>query len=233
MPTKQRPTSVDIKEMKMDEEMTQSIENSTSFTTGKDKNGSLTSAMDIPSAIQTVSAFMIRNIPPVLFFIGVTGNVLTILILSKKKNRVTSTAVFLTFLAVSDIIILLTGILTHWTWIVLNFNVRTTHEIVCKIHVVLTYFSIHFSSWCLVLITFERIARVVVPHKVQLMFSRRKGFTLIAVLACILLIFNLHFFVGADIADIIWHGQSCSMCMSNGSPAYEILNIQTKSLDMD
>ena len=188
----------------------------------KQTNDTETSSLYFASGLETISTFMIRNVPPVLFCIGVTGNILTILILSKKRNRVTCTAVFLTFLAVSDIIILLTGILTHWTWVVWNFDIRTTHEMVCKIHVVFTYYSIHFSSWILVLITCERTACVVVPHKVQLMFSRRKGLMLTTALAGILFICNSHFFYGAGISNIIWHGENSLMCMSTGPKAYEI-----------
>ena len=204
----------------MEECTMQSVENISVIANDSDGNVSLTATKGYPSELQTVSAVMIRTVPPILFIIGLSGNIMTIFILSKKKNRVTSTAVFLTFPAVSDIIILLTGILTHWIFIVCEFDIRTTNEIVCKIHVVLTYFSIHFSSWILVLITLERTICVVIPHKVQLMFSKRKGLIYIAVLALILFIINSHFLIGATITKIIWHGTNSTMCMGDGSPAY-------------
>lgn len=193
------------------------------YFTNSSMETNLTNVLDGGSSsdFEAVSRAMIRIIPPILFFIGLTGNILTILILSKKKNRITSTAVFLMFLAVSDICILLTTILTHWIFIVWDFDIRTVNDTACKLHVFLTYFSIHFSSWVLVLVTIERMICVLIPHKVHFLMNRKKGIISLVVVALCLFIANGHFFLGAKITYTVWHDANRTMCMGVGSEIYQ------------
>ena len=65
-----------------------------------------------------------------LIFVCLLGNSLTIFILSRKRNRVTSTAVLLTIPAISDIVIVLTGILDSWLRFVWNVDIRISNEII-------------------------------------------------------------------------------------------------------
>ena len=130
------------------------------------------------------------------FLVGTIGNLLTVVILSFKKNRGTSTALFLLCLAASDTVILLTSYMSEWLTIVLNFNFREVNGALCKIHVFLTYFSLQFSSWILVLVTCERCLSVVNPAKVRLICDRKKGFVGLIVIATFLALLNGHWLVG-------------------------------------
>ena len=134
--------------------------------------------------------------PPMLVIIGVIGNILTLLILGKKKNRRSQSIVFLLALAVSDILVLTTGNLSEWIRIMWKVDIRSSNGLVCKLHIFLTYFSIHFSSWILVLFTAERTISVLAPHKVRLWCNRSKERKSVFVLAIILACLNGHFLVG-------------------------------------
>lgn len=167
--------------------LTPSVENMTSTlfkTTVYWENG--------PSDFNLVSGAIIKIICPFLFIIGMTGNIVSILILLKKKNRVTATALFLTVLSISDIVIILTSIVTVWVRLIWNYYIRNIHSVFCKLHVFLTYFSVQFSSWILVLITLERILCVFIPHKVKQFLGREKGLVFIAIQAMVLLLVNGH-----------------------------------------
>ena len=130
------------------------------------------------------------------FLVGTIGNLLTVVILSLKKNRGTSTAIFLLFLAASDTIILFTSYLSEWTTIMWNFNFREVNGALCKIHVFLTYFSLQFSSWILVLVTCERCISVTRPAKVKLICNRKKGALGLGVIAAFIALLNGHWLVG-------------------------------------
>ena len=158
--------------------------------------------------IETISQFVIKIVSPILFSLGIVGNFLTILILLKKKNRGTSTAVLLTVLAFSDLVIILTGLFSQWMEAMWNWDIRTVNNVFCKIHVFLTYFSVHLSSWLLCLITFERILCVFIPHKVKLVFGRKQSLLSIAVLAIILVLINGHLVVGME----LWQSTGLSNC---------------------
>ena len=133
---------------------------------------------------------------PFLFLVGTIGNLLTILVLSQRKNRHTSTAIFLLFLAISDIMILFTSYVSEWTFTMWKFDFREVNGALCKIHVFCTYFSLQFSSWILVLVTCERAISVINPTKVRLICSRRRGLTGLALLVVFLALFNCHWLVG-------------------------------------
>ena len=133
---------------------------------------------------------------PTLFVVGTIGNLLTVLILSLKKNRSTSTAMFLLFLAVSDIMILFTSYLSEWMVIMWNFNFREVNSALCKLHVFLTYFSLQFSSWILVLVTCERVVSVINPTQVRIICNRRRGMCGLGIIAIFITLLNGHWLVG-------------------------------------
>ena len=80
--------------------------------------------------LERISITLITYISPVLICVCLFGNSLTIFIFSRKRNRVTSTAVLLTILAISDIVIVLTGILDSWLRFVWNVDIRISNEII-------------------------------------------------------------------------------------------------------
>ena len=93
-------------------------------------------------------------------------------------------------------------------------------QIICKVHVFLTYFSIHFSSGILVLVTFERTLCVISPHKVKLIFKRRNSLIWVAVLGIALFLIHGHTFYGTNILNIGEDGEILLVCEPDGSPDY-------------
>ena len=94
------------------------------------------------------------------------------------------------------------------------------HWLICKVHVFLTYFSIHFSSGILVLVTFERTLCVTSPHKVKLIFKSRNSLIWVAVLGIALFLINDHTFYGSNILNIGEDGKMLLVCEPDGSPVY-------------
>ena len=171
--------------------------------------------------LERVLIALLTYVSPVLVCMCLLGNSLTMIILSRKRNRITSTSVLLTILAISDIVIVLTGIFNNWLVYVWNVDIRATGEIMCKVHVFMTYFSIHLSSGILVLVTFERTLCVISPHKVKLFFKRRNSLLCVACLGVALSLINGHLFYGANILKKNADGEMQFVCIPGGSPEYQ------------
>lgn len=112
--------------------------------------------------------------PPIICVIGLSGNILAVAVLSRAKNRRSTTGVMLLALAVTDIIVLLTSVLIAWIEFVFEEYIRNLSSASCKILTFLTYFSLQLSAWILVMITSERIFSVIVPHRVKKLITRKR-----------------------------------------------------------
>ena len=107
---------------------------------------------------------------PIVFIIGLVGNSLTILVLNRKAKR-SSTTVYLTGLAISDLLLVVFG-MPRW-WLIYNFGYDIRHYSVatCKIHWWLLYGTGLMSSLFLVSLTLERILSLARPYRVRILCS--------------------------------------------------------------
>ena len=157
------------------------------------------------------NAFIEQYIYPVLCLIGFSGNFLTILILSRKRNRKDSTAVFLIILAVSDTIVLFEGYFCTVISNILHIDFLAINDISCKIHMFLTYFSLQCSSWILVLVTIERVVSVVKPYRARIICSRKTAMTSLTITGVILAVLNGHLIYGTIHAHHPNFVQNCTL----------------------
>ena len=134
-----------------------------------------------------------KILPPIIMTWGITGNILSIIILFRlaRRSSITSTTLYLTALALSDIMILLCGPLRNWINQIWEKDVRYYSEASCKSQLFFTYFSIHLSSWLLVAITMERVISVVFPHKVRTRCTPRIATIIIVVILIVIGGFSL------------------------------------------
>lgn len=141
-------------------------------------------------------------VSPLLLLFGTVGNVLTIVVLSRRRSRNSSTAAYLCALAVSDIVVLNTGLLRQWVTVISDFDMRTVSVANCKIHLFLVYLSTQCSSWFLVAVTTERFVGVWLPHKVKHGCTRRTALMVIAGIVTTLSFLNSHWFYGLTVFSI-------------------------------
>ncbi|XP_045160176.2 C-C chemokine receptor type 5-like [Mercenaria mercenaria] len=148
-----------------------------------------------------------KIVPPILILCGTTGNTLTIIVTMRMK-KLSSTAVYLLILAVSDTTILLCGPLRNWISFAWGKDIRRLSDAACKVQLYLTYASLHFSSWLLVAVTMERTISVVFPHKVKVNCTRRNACLII--LALFVFTFGVDAVVPATQSLKGYGGKSCA-----------------------
>lgn len=137
-----------------------------------------------------------KVVPPILLVLGTFGNVLSIVVLMRKKTRRSSTAMYLTALACADLLVLYTGLLRQWIKYMFEIDVRHYSIAGCKIHVYLVYVGTQVSSWILVAVTSERFIGVWCPHKVKMGCTPVTAGIVIGVICFVLGGINTHWLYG-------------------------------------
>lgn len=138
-----------------------------------------------------VAYWMWRIVPPFLLLFGTFGNVLNIVILSRKALRKFSTSMYLLFLAGSDMTNLVVSLLADAATAFKLFNIIHLNDTSCKIIEWILYTSGLLSVWLLVMITIERLLAIKYPFT-----AKQKMTPKFAFIACISLFTISGFFTG-------------------------------------
>ncbi len=112
-------------------------------------------------------------ISPIIIFLGTTGNILSAIVMSRKKLRETITSFYFTLLAFADTLVLWTGLLRNWLRYTFSVEVRSFSTVSCKFHTFLVYWSFHVSVWILVSVVIERLVKVFLPLKAKRIYTKR------------------------------------------------------------
>ena len=137
-----------------------------------------------------------KVVPPILILLGTIGNILSIVVLTRKSIKTSTTALYFTFLAASDLCVLYTGLLRHWIRYVFEYDLRQLSEAVCKIHIWLVYSSLDFSAWIIIAFTLERVISVWCPISAKTKCSRKYATALLITILLFLLALNSHMLYG-------------------------------------
>ena len=131
---------------------------------------------------------------PVIFVTGIFGNVLVLVVMTRRRMKGTSTSVHLSLMAVADACVLVTGLLPEWFEAALDFKFKEYHWITCKLEKFLFYTSADTSIWILVIFTLDRFVAICFPFlkKDCCRQSRAKFYALVAALTAV--VKNLHVF---------------------------------------
>ncbi|XP_053400805.1 C-C chemokine receptor type 1-like [Mercenaria mercenaria] len=165
-------------------------------TTGTVKDGECGNETEV-----VVSEYLWKIIPPILFFAGLTGNTLTIIEIKRLGFRNQPTLTFLLCLAISDIVVLCTGLPRYWILYVFDYDLKTASNATCKLYYFFLYMTMQFSSWILVGVTVERLIKVYFPMKYRSLYSYRKVIIELFITLIALILVNGHFFFTNGIND--------------------------------
>ena len=131
-------------------------------------------------------------VPPCFLTIGTISSILSIVVLVRKPMRGSTTMFYLTVLSFGDILVLNTGLLRHWIQITFDVNIRDFSDFSCKFHVFMTYFTLDFTTWILVAVTFDRCLSVCMPLKSKIYCTVRQSRFVVVIIAFLTLLLNGH-----------------------------------------
>ncbi len=139
----------------------------------------------------------------VILILGISGNILSIVVFSTKSMEKSVSSIFFRALATFDSLLLLTALPRYWVVAVFNYDIRTVHIVICKIHTFLVYWSVDMSGWILSAVALERTIGVTMPHRYKTLVTRNRAKTLIAIISVVMFSINSYILVAQTIVSRI------------------------------
>lgn len=139
--------------------------NITNFTTQDHVLYQTSTEMNSYEDIDEIAAYLWKTISPIIFIVGMTGNIIIVVALKKMNFIKRPTYIFLFALALFDMVVLCVGLSQYWVLYTFDFNLRLVSQASCKISLFVIYWCMQCSSWILVCVVFERFLKIKFPLK--------------------------------------------------------------------
>lgn len=139
---------------------------------------------------------------PVVFTIGVFGNIMTIIVLTHKSQKKSSTTVFLTFLAMADLVVMIVTLPRWWLIYLFGLDIRHLGNGLCKIHWFIGYTNSTLSNGILSAVTIERVLSTIIPHKTRSLCSVKIALVISGIILVVYLFFFLHVLIEFSLFDV-------------------------------
>ena len=173
------------------------------------------------------AAIIWKVVSPILIIFGTVGNSLCIYVLTRRSIRSSTTALYLTALAFSDLAVLYSGLLRQWLVYLFDVDVRQLNEVGCKLNIWLVYCSLDFSAWILLVVTLERVISAWLPHNYRSVCTKKSALSLILAIGVFMLALNSHLLYGMvfkDITDEFGNFVSEAKCVEINASYYSFFN---------
>ncbi|KAL8581207.1 hypothetical protein ACOMHN_038308 [Nucella lapillus] len=118
-----------------------------------------------------VASVLWKIYPPFAVLLGVFGNVMSIVIMSRMTSGESTVNIFFIVIAVGDLLVLISG-MTLSTWLETMFGLPNISR--WPLFLWLVPAAGAFVSWMLVCVTLQRVLSVVMPHRVGTICTRRR-----------------------------------------------------------
>jgi len=137
---------------------------------------------------------LLLYIPPIFFIVGLVGNMLSAVILTRPPMRSISTYRYLAVLSFTDSLVLSVGLLRMWLGqLLIGNDVLDQWTWACKLVNVVGYTVSNFSVWLIVAVTAERFIAVCYPLMAPSVCSRRRSTRIILAVLAVQLTIHVHF----------------------------------------
>ncbi|XP_076464738.1 uncharacterized protein LOC143296597 [Babylonia areolata] len=136
------------------------------------------------------------TVPPVLLAVGWFGNVMTVVVMRAMRTSESTAclSVYFTALAVSDLCLLTASVLWDWPDMAFNSEIPYLSDLPCTIPFFFTYLSSMTSAWFLVAMTCQRLTSVVLPHRVAVLCTVKRGVIITAGIVTFSCLINMYIF---------------------------------------
>ncbi|KAL8588240.1 hypothetical protein ACOMHN_062097 [Nucella lapillus] len=155
---------------------------------------------------------ILKIFPPCILLVGTFGNIATVCVMRRIKDHNSSQHAILMTLAVSDFLLIQTGMLRRLFFYYFQIDVRMWHVVVCKLYNWLIYVTTNLSAWLVTCVTLQRTMAVTWPHKMRMVCTLRRTWIVVALIVLVACTVHVHFLVGMEITS----GGRCTY----GTPDY-------------
>lgn len=140
-------------------------------------------------------------LPPIIITIGTVGHILTIIAVNGPSSKKTSFTVYLTGLAVVDLLVLYTQALNYWLIYAFDISLKDTGRALCKLNYLFSFCFPHLSSWLVMCLTTERVLCMFFAKKLGQVPGPRVGFVVVGSVVIFLLALDAHTLYGRDFQE--------------------------------
>ncbi|KAK3087502.1 hypothetical protein FSP39_006710 [Pinctada imbricata] len=154
----------------------------------------------VSDTLYNTTQYIWTIVSPILILVGTVSNVLSIIVLTRKRLIRNNTMFYLAVLSVTNICALYVGLLRYWMRYAFGFDIRTHSSVTCPAFTFLVYFLSDFINWTLVAVAVDRCIYVCLPLKAAIICSRKRAILALFFIFVMLVFFNIHLFWGVHIA---------------------------------
>lgn len=168
--------------------------------------------------------------PPVFLVIGVSGNILSMLIWIKRiRTSPGSTCLFLALMCGTDTYVLFHGCMRHWLKsLMVGFDIRTILD--CKFPLTIFTFFSDLSVWLIVLLCIERSVCVFSPvNAKQICRLRNGGLAFLFTVFCLMVV-NSHFILTVKVSETRDHCMATNEMAQHFHKAWPYIDFALYSL---
>ena len=141
-----------------------------------------------------IAMVLVHFMFPVVIFTGTIGNVLSFLVLMRRRLRDTSVYMYLAVLACADNGVLYLSAFKTWVRAVFNWELLHVSDFGCRFIMWLFLVSLHMSAWLVVAMTTDRFLVVWFPFKASSMCNSKRAKITTVVMVFVIMLYNLHVF---------------------------------------
>ena len=134
--------------------------------------------------------------------IGILGNIVCILVVSKKQNRKASSCVYMGALAIADTVVLISqgGIIILVTWLTKIFAADKLN-IMCKVFAYSLFSAAFCGTMIILALLAERVIAVTCPLKAAVLLSPRRALIVIITIIILTFTYNIPIIFSATVID--------------------------------
>ena len=144
---------------------------------------------------------MLQIVLPVLLVLGTIGNMLSVIVLSRKAMKKSVSSTFLLGLSVADLLVLYVCLMRDWIRYI-KTDVRHAANWTCKGQYWLHYALLDFSIWLLTALTVERFLSTFKPISKKILCTRWRAKRVIICILIVDLIVHCHFLFGMELKPV-------------------------------
>jgi growth hormone secretagogue receptor len=139
--------------------------------------------------LEETSHYIYAIVFPIIFILGLIGNLFSSIIFSVTKLNYTSCGIYFLLLAICDSLALIGG-LHHC--LTIGYHVEVPNAAYCRARNFLLYTSMDMSSWMVVAISVDRYLKVKFPIKARMYATRKLSIIVSCIFTIIFIVKNVH-----------------------------------------